>query len=127
MTAPSDKTPLRVAVEVADDGLAARVARLIAGVPGLALVQPGEGADLVVTAPAAAPAIAPGPDAALTPRELDVLELLATGASNKEIARDLGISVHTAKFHVGSLMNKLDAVDRTEALAQAARRRVIHL
>jgi DNA-binding CsgD family transcriptional regulator len=47
--------------------------------------------------------------------------------SNKAIARRLGISVHTAKFHVGALIDKLDAVGRTDAVAHAARRRVIHL
>jgi DNA-binding CsgD family transcriptional regulator len=63
----------------------------------------------------------------LTPRELDVLALLAEGASNKEIARQLDISVHTVKFHVRSLIEKLDATGRTDAVAHAARRGVIHL
>ena len=51
-----------------------------------------------------------------TPREKEVLALLAEGASNKDIARRLGISVHTAKFHVGSLLEKLDATGRTDAV-----------
>ena len=63
----------------------------------------------------------------LTPRELEVLALLAEGASNKVIARRLGISVHTAKFHVGSLLDKLDAIGRTDAVAHAARLGVINL
>ena len=66
-------------------------------------------------------------DATLTPRELEVLALMAEGASNKAIARRLGISVHTAKFHVGSLLDKLDATGRTDAVAQAVRQGVIHL
>jgi DNA-binding CsgD family transcriptional regulator len=66
-------------------------------------------------------------DAALTPRELEVLTLLAEGASNKTIARRLGISIHTVKFHVGSLLDKLDASGRTDAVAHAARLGVIHL
>jgi DNA-binding CsgD family transcriptional regulator len=66
-------------------------------------------------------------DVPLTPRELEVLALLAQGASNKVIARRLGISVHTAKFHVASLLDKLDAVGRTDAVAHAARRGVINL
>ena len=57
----------------------------------------------------------------LTPREKDVLLLLGEGASNKGIARKLGISVHTAKFHVASLLEKLGAQSRTEAVMQAAR------
>jgi DNA-binding CsgD family transcriptional regulator len=67
------------------------------------------------------------PDGGLTPREREVLALLAEGASNKAIARRLGISVHTAKFHVGSLIDKLDATGRTDAVAHAARTGVIHL
>ena len=66
-------------------------------------------------------------DVPLTPRELEVLTLLAEGLSNKAIARRLGISVHTAKFHVGALIDKFDAVGRTDAVTQAARRGVIHL
>ena len=45
----------------------------------------------------------------------------------KAIAKQLGISVHTAKFHVGSILDKLDATGRTDAVAHAARRGVIHL
>ena len=66
-------------------------------------------------------------DIALTPREVEVLALLSEGASNKLIARRLGISAHTAKYHVASLLDKLDAVSRTDAVAQAARIGVIHL
>ena len=66
-------------------------------------------------------------EAPLTPRELEVLTLLAEGASNKMIARRLGISVHTAKFHVGQVLDKLDATGRTDAVAHAARQGVIHL
>jgi hypothetical protein len=51
----------------------------------------------------------------------DIKALLAEGASNKVIARRLGISIHTAKFHVASLLDKLDAVGRTDAVAHAAR------
>jgi DNA-binding NarL/FixJ family response regulator len=58
---------------------------------------------------------------ALTPREREVLTAMADGASNKTIARRLGISFHTAKFHVASILAKLDAETRTEALARAAR------
>jgi DNA-binding NarL/FixJ family response regulator len=60
-------------------------------------------------------------DHLLTGRELEVLRLLAEGASNKLIARRLGISFHTAKFHVASIAAKLDATGRTDAVAQAVR------
>jgi DNA-binding NarL/FixJ family response regulator len=57
---------------------------------------------------------------ALTPREREVLFAMADGASNKVIARRLGISIHTAKFHVAAILAKLDADSRTEAVARAA-------
>jgi two-component system nitrate/nitrite response regulator NarL len=56
----------------------------------------------------------------LTPRELEVLTAMADGASNKAIARRLGISYHTAKFHVAAILAKLDADSRTEAVTKAA-------
>jgi DNA-binding NarL/FixJ family response regulator len=58
---------------------------------------------------------------ALTPRELEALALIAAGASNKVIARRLGISVHTAKFHVAGVLETLGAHSRAEAVAIAAR------
>jgi DNA-binding NarL/FixJ family response regulator len=64
---------------------------------------------------------------ALTPREREVLAAMADGASNKVIARRLGISFHTAKFHVASILTKLDADTRTEALARAARMGLVML
>ena len=74
----------------------------------------------------AAPIEAPEPQP-LTPRELEVLAALADGASNKVIARRLGISFHTVKFHIASILEKLDAESRTEALAEAARRGLVML
>jgi DNA-binding NarL/FixJ family response regulator len=57
----------------------------------------------------------------LTEREQQVLQLLAQGASNKVIARRLGITPHTAKFHVASIAAKLGATGRTDAVARAMR------
>jgi DNA-binding CsgD family transcriptional regulator len=56
-----------------------------------------------------------------------VLALIAEGASNKAIARRLAISVHTVKFHIASLLDKLDAQGRAEAVAQGARLGAIRL
>ena len=53
--------------------------------------------------------------------------LLAEGASNKVIARRLGISMHTAKYHVGQLLDKLDATGRTDAVARCSPARCLHL
>ena len=113
-------------MDIADAALADRLAELLAGVPGLRLVGAGEAADAVLVLPAPATSPADG-EVPLTPRELEVLALLAEGASNKTIAQRLGISVHTAKFHVGSLLDKLDAIGRTDAVAHAARLGVINL
>jgi DNA-binding NarL/FixJ family response regulator len=63
----------------------------------------------------------------LSKRELEVLGLMATGKSNKEIARETGITEGTVKFHVSAIMAKLDAKSRTEAVAVAAKRRLIAL
>jgi two-component system nitrate/nitrite response regulator NarL len=57
----------------------------------------------------------------LSPREQEVLVLLAEGLSNKEIAAELKLSPHTAKFHVTALLDKLGAQTRTEAVVRAAR------
>lgn len=64
---------------------------------------------------------------ALTERELEVLHLLAQGMPNKEIAAHLVISERTAKFHVSSIMGKLGATNRTEAVALAAQKGLITL
>jgi DNA-binding CsgD family transcriptional regulator len=113
-----------LSLEIDDPALAGRLATLLGSVAGLRLAAPGEAATATIVArdPRAMPE-----DIALTQRELDVLALMAEGASNKMIARQLNISVHTVKFHVGSLLDKLDATGRTDAVAHAARRGVIEL
>jgi len=83
---------------------------------------------LMAIDPAFAPAIVQGRGAApevpaeeLTPRELQVLQLLAEGLPNKRVALQLGISEHTVKFHVAVIFSKLGAHGRTEAVTRAAR------
>jgi DNA-binding NarL/FixJ family response regulator len=63
----------------------------------------------------------------LTPREIEVLELLAEGLPNKAIASRLGISDQTVKFHVSSISGKLNAANRTDAVRKAVRRGLISL
>lgn len=63
----------------------------------------------------------------LTPRELDVLQLMAEGLPNKAIAHRLGISDHTVKFHVNAILGKLGAQSRTEAVVRATRQGLILL
>ena len=64
---------------------------------------------------------------ALTPREIQVLELLAEGLPNKGIASRLGISDQTVKFHVAAIAGKLGAANRTDAVRRAVRRGLISL
>lgn len=118
--------PIRIAIVVGDPALADRLAELLAGVEGIELVASADAADATIAA-RNENSRREASDLALTPREQEVLALLAEGASNKEIARRLGITAHTAKFHVGSLLGKLDAVTRTDALAHAVRLGVIEL
>ena len=119
--------PITLALAVEDAALADRLARILAPVEGLRLVPADDRADVVIAAPA--PGFAPTHGLALdfTPREGEVLAILAEGASNREIAARLGISLHTAKFHVRSLYEKLDATGRVDAVAHAARLGVIQL
>mgnify|MGYP001586654667 FL=1 len=63
----------------------------------------------------------------LTVREMDVLRLLAQGQTNKEIAAALGITERTVKFHVSSILGKLGAANRAEAVTIAAQRGLINL
>lgn len=63
----------------------------------------------------------------LTPREVDVLQQLAKGLANKEIADVLSISEHTVKGHLKSILGKLHVADRTEAVTAALQRGIIHL
>src|SRR5512143_2786902 len=63
----------------------------------------------------------------LTPRELEVLSLLAQGKSNKQIAAELVISERTTKFHVSSIFSKLEATNRTEAVTIAVQRGLVTL
>ncbi len=63
----------------------------------------------------------------LTPRETEILTLVGQGMSNKAVARALGISVHTVKFHLEALFAKLEATSRAEAVAKGLRGGVIEL
>ena len=114
--------PVTIALRVDDPALAERLRELLTSVDWVRLAAEGEAPELVLsTAPATAAA------ADLTHREREVVALLAEGLSNKEIARKLGISLDTAKFHVGRVIDKLDATGRTDAVAHAARLGVIDL
>ncbi len=65
------------------------------------------------------------PPVLLTPREIEVLGALGNGMTNKEVARLLGISPHTVKFHIESLFRKLGVASRTEAVAKGMRQQIV--
>lgn len=107
------------------------LAALRAAAAGLVVVSPALAQPLIdaerparSAGDAVAPAELPEP---LTPRELEVLRLLAEGLPSKTIAARLGLSEHTVKFHVGSLLAKLGAASRTEAVTLAIRRGLLTL
>jgi two-component system, NarL family, response regulator YdfI len=82
---------------------------------------------LSASRPATAPRTSSDVSQPLTPRELEVLGMLAEGLANKNIAARLGISEHTVKTHVASILAKLDAYSRAEAVAVGVRRGLILL
>jgi DNA-binding CsgD family transcriptional regulator len=121
---PRDRVRLAIALD--DTVFAEEIAAALREVSSFELVGTDEQPDVLVV-PGRHAAEATDSGLGLTARELEVLALLAEGASNKLIARRLGISTHTAKYHVASLLEKLDAVSRTDAVAHAARLKVITL
>ena len=94
---------------------------------GLAVLLP-EGLDsLLRESTASHRAVSPPLVEALTPRETEVLGMMVEGWGNKEISTRLGISEHTVKFHVASIMGKLNASSRTEAVTSGIRHGLIML
>jgi DNA-binding NarL/FixJ family response regulator len=91
------------------------VSALVAAADGLMVLDP----TLADTLPPPSPTTVAPLDEELTPREIEVLQLLAQGLSNKAIGYELQISEHTVKFHVNAVMSKLDAQNRTEAAVRA--------
>jgi DNA-binding NarL/FixJ family response regulator len=117
---------LRVALRLADAALAAELRSVLARA-GLEVVEAPEEAEVVMQEASAAgfaPLAEGDLGTLLTPREMDVLGAIGEGLTNKAIARQLGISLHTVKFHVESIFRKLGARTRTQALARAAERRL---
>jgi DNA-binding CsgD family transcriptional regulator len=114
-----------VSVRQLDLAVRAVAAGLLVRVPGLPSA-PGFGA-------ASGFSVAPGFSALdeapppLTPRETEILTLVGEGMSNKAVARRLGISVHTVKFHLEALFAKLDATSRAEAVAKGLRGGILEI
>jgi DNA-binding NarL/FixJ family response regulator len=93
-------------------------AALVASARGLVSIPRQEIATLLPHEERIEPAVN-APTESLTPRELEVLQLMARGLTNRQIARRLEISEHTVKFHAGAVLGKLNARSRAEAVARA--------
>ena len=94
---------------------------------GLAVLLPEGLATLLRESTASHRTVSPPLVEALTPREIEVLGMMVEGWGNKEISTRLGISEHTVKFHVASIMGKLNASSRTEAVTSGIRHGLIML
>ena len=108
----------RVVVRAHDPHLRSLIAERLSGLEEIAVQEDGGAeADAVIEVMRAPPD--------LSPREMEVLGLMADGLANKEIGARLGISAHTAKFHVESVLRKLDAANRAEAVREGIGRGLI--
>jgi DNA-binding CsgD family transcriptional regulator len=125
---------IRVCIALADQDLAGRMILLLSTDSEIEIVDDEGAADVILIDHAGLLVDPPmigvagqsdDSEIELTAREREVLALLAHGASNKSIARELAISVHTAKFHVASLLAKLGARNRSDAVAIGLRRGLV--
>ena len=98
-------------------------AAIVAANEGLTVITPAQ-SEAMFEAPRMTQRAA-GLSEPLSPRESQVLRMLAEGLGNKEIAWQLGISDHTVKFHVASILGKLHASTRTEAVALGIRQGLV--
>lgn len=111
-------------------GRAELEAAVVAAAAGLIVVHPSlastsrGGREAASAIPSGRPTVG---SELITPREREVLRMIAEGLPNKAIAAELGITSHTVKFHIASLMQKLDAGSRTEAVTIGLRRGIILL
>jgi two-component system, NarL family, nitrate/nitrite response regulator NarL len=100
-------------------------AAVVAAAAGLVVRVPGATASPAATVPGFARDDPGAP--LLTPREVEILALVGDGASNKAVARRLGISAHTVKFHLEAVFRKLGVTTRAEAVARGLRQRLIEM
>ncbi len=109
----------------------ATAAEIIAAVEGaaagLVVLHPDTAEAALASLSSVQTAAADAPVQVLTPREIEVLHMLAEGLGNKTVARRLGISEHTVKFHVGSIFSKLNVSSRTEAVTVGVRQGLVML
>jgi DNA-binding NarL/FixJ family response regulator len=108
------------AILASDAGAEDIIPAVIAAYAGFVYLDPTYARDLAQQVRAPTPPSSTANER-LTPRELEVLGMLAEGLGNREIASRLGVSDHTIKFHISSILDKLGAATRTEAVAMGLR------
>jgi len=122
---------LRVHLSVSDPAVRKRLVAVLRSDGDVVLVGSAEEADVIVGDSAVRTAAASDPESpeelVLTSRELSVLRLVAHGLGNKEIAAELGISSHTVKYHLASVLAKLGVRSRTEAVTLGLRKGLVPL
>ena len=121
---------LRIHLDISDPVRRRRLAALLKADPEILIVSSADQADVVLgerVVATAAPATATQDGVELTPRELEVLRLVARGLGNKEIAELLAISSHTVKYHLAAVLDKLGVRSRTEAVSLGIRRGLVPL
>ena len=108
MSKSAEARPIRLALNIENKALADRLAALLANVPGLRVVSASDLADVALVLSTAVSASADD-DVSLTPRELEVLTLLAEGMSNKAIARRLGIRLLSSNMYLAPRASRRSA------------------
>lgn len=127
LAALADRAWSYVPRDASGEQLAAAVRAAAAGLVSIDVALGGQLLARLRVAPDIAGAAAGDGPQELTPREREVLNLVAVGLPNKLIARRLSISEHTVKFHIAAILTKLGAGSRTEAVHLAARRGLVAL
>lgn len=121
------RSPARIRISARDPLLRSQIIERLAGLGDISVDEAEAATPFTGRGPAEAAVETLTAGATLTPREAEVLRLLAEGLANKEIAARLSFSTHTAKFHVESILRKLGAVNRAEAVMEGIRQGLLGL
>ena len=123
------RPPARIRIRAQDPLLRSQIVERLAGLGDISVEEDGAAPSTSGngTGPGEAAVETSAAGASLTPREAEVLRLLSEGLANKEIAARLSFSTHTAKFHVESILRKLGAANRAEAVMEGIRRGLLGL
>lgn len=123
------RSPARIRIRAQDPLLRSQIVERLAGLGDISVeeIEASAATGAKGTGPAEAAVETSAAGASFTPRETEVLRLLSEGLANKEIAARLSFSTHTAKFHVESILRKLGAANRAEAVMEGIRQGLLGL